>query len=71
MLNTPDIPSQVVSQLRNKSSKPGAVIAGSYRIVDDMVYIIMKVERIRKHYIRNSLKIQHIDLIYDLVSLFC
>lgn len=67
MVNTPDTPNNVVSQLKNKNSKLGAIFCGSYEMNDDHISAVFKLKKIRKRNLKNSAKDQYIDLIYNMV----
>ena len=67
MINTPDTPNLVVGQLKCKNSRFGAVIPGSYRIIDDFIFITFKVQRI-KNSSTKSRKPVHVNIVYNMVS---
>lgn len=68
MINTPDTPNIIVGQLKNRNSKLGAIFCGSYEMIDDHVYTVFKLQKIRKRNSKNSAKDQYIDLTYNMVS---
>ncbi|XKL62284.1 hypothetical protein PGB90_002117 [Kerria lacca] len=66
MINTPETPSIVVTLLKSKNPKSAAVFRGSYTVINNFVYVIVKVKRKHVNSLKTENKTKTVNLIYHM-----
>lgn len=70
MINTPETPSIVVTLLKSKNPKSAAVFRGSYTVINNFVYVIVKVKRKHVNSLKTENKTKTVNLIYHMVNFY-
>lgn len=69
MINTPETPNVVVSQLKSENSRLGAIFCGSYEMFNDNISLVFKTRKTRKKNSKSGAKDQYIDFTYNMVRM--